>query len=190
MILVRIFQINREIQCFWILKNIVFPVCFYSTLIFKSSTLNSSSVKSFFEILILTINGCLLIVKKKSMKKFLLFIIVSITLIAGCSKDESTKGDFLIGKWQVVKFSDPSGYSPCDYSGWVKFLEGGKYEDFDACTNTTETGTYTSTSTSITITSKVFPIPITATIVSLTATTLVIESNFGGIKESVTYKKL
>jgi hypothetical protein len=125
------------------------------------------------------------------MKKFLLFIIVLTTVISGCSKDESTKGDFLIGKWQVVKFSDPSGYSPCDYSGWVKFLEGGKFEDFDACTNTTETGTYTSTSTSLTVISKQFPIPVTAKIVTLTATSLVLEvDGFGGPTERVTYKKI
>ena len=126
------------------------------------------------------------------MKKIFLFIIVLTTVISGCSKDETTKSDSIIGKWQPVTFSDPSQYLPCDYAGWIKFLENGKIEDFDACNNTTSsTTTYTITGSVMTIISSTFPIPIAVQIVSLTSTTLVLEiSDFGGGIERTTYKKI
>lgn len=130
---------------------------------------------------------------KNSKRFFYFFMVVLSTVMLGCSKDndEVTNSNSIIGKWQIVQYSDPSYAEPCDYRGWTEFLQGGKLKDFDACSNTTSGGTYTINGSTLTMTSDSFPIPIVLKIISSTATTLVVEfSDFSSEKIQITYKKI
>ena len=124
------------------------------------------------------------------MKKNIFLFLFSVLLLS-CSSDNdsASSSDSIVGKWQVVKFSDPTYYEACDYSGWVNIMEGGKYEDYDDCSKSKESGNWTQKDNLLTITSSSFPIPISAKIITLTKTSLVLETDFGN-KETVTYKRI
>ena len=123
------------------------------------------------------------------MKKIIFLMLLSVFLFS-CSSDNDSAPDLIIGKWQVIKYSDPVGYERCDYSSWFHIMEGGKLEDYDDCSKKKQTGTWTQKDKVLTFKSSDFPIPFSAKIVLLTKTTLELEFEDFGYKETITYKRL
>lgn len=123
------------------------------------------------------------------MKKIIALFLVSIFLIS-CSSDNDSASDSIIGKWQVVKYSDPSLYVPCDYLGWTNFMNNGKFEDYDDCSKSKQTGTWSEKDNLLTVTPSDIPIPFTAKIITLSKTTLVLEFDDFGEKETITFKRI
>ena len=109
------------------------------------------------------------------MKKLLLGLLM-VGSFYSCSsdKDSASNTDNIVGKWQVVSYSNPDWYEPCDYLGYTNFINGGKYQDYDECTKSTENGTWSQKDNLLTITSSTFPSPIVAKIISVSTTTLVL----------------
>jgi hypothetical protein len=124
------------------------------------------------------------------MKKLLLGLLMVLSFYS-CSSDNDSDSntDNIVGKWQVVKYSIPDGYEPCDYLGYLNIMNGGKYQDYDECTKSTENGTWSQKDNLLTITSSTFPFPIVAKIISVSTTTLVLETTFVDV-ETVTFKKI
>ena len=114
--------------------------------------------------------------------------------LTSCSSDNdsaSSTGNTsnIVGKWQVVSYSNPDGYEPCDYLGYINIMNDGKYQDFDECEKTSENGTWSQKDNLLTITSPSFPFPVVAKIISVTSTTLVLEISFVDV-DTVTYKRI
>ncbi len=125
------------------------------------------------------------------MKKIITFFLVSIFLISCSSDNDSTSNsDSIVGKWQVVKYSIPDYYEPCDYLGWTNILSNGKFEDYDQCSNSKSSGTWSQKDNLLTLIASDIPIPFTAKIISLSKTTLVLEFDDFGVKETITFKRI
>lgn len=111
-------------------------------------------------------------------------------MFAGCSKDdENGDGNGLVGKWQLVKSSDKDAEA-CMFEGYVEFTSKGKYIDKTACGNENGNGTWSQSGSEVTITADILPIPMTGKIKELSETTLVLEMEFMGYKNSDTYKRV
>ncbi len=124
------------------------------------------------------------------MKKLLLGLLM-VGSFYSCSsdKDSASSTDNIVGKWQVVSYSNPDGHEPCDYQRYVNIMDGGKYQDYNECAKTSENGSWSQKDNLLTIISSTFPIPVVAKIISLSNTTLVLEITFNGT-ETRTYKRI
>ena len=124
------------------------------------------------------------------MKKLVLGLLMVVSFYS-CSSDNDSASttDNIVGKWQVVSYSNPDGYEPCDYLGYTNFINGGKYQDYDECSKTSENGNWSQKDNLLTITSSTFLFPIVAKIVSVSNTTLVLEITLTDT-ETITYKRI
>lgn len=130
------------------------------------------------------------------MKKYLLVLataIFAICCFTGCSDDDddtSNEGSGIVGKWQVIQYSDPEDYDDCDYKGWINLHENGVYEEYDACDKSTTKGTWKDNGdNTIKVVAESFPVAITIKVVSVSSDKLVLEFNLFGT-ETITYKRI
>lgn len=133
------------------------------------------------------------------MKKNILLVAIiffTTSIFIGCSSDSpsvtESNSSLIIGKWQIINSTKPDDYETCDYQSWTVFKTGGKYDDFDSCSNETSIGTWSVKNNVLTVISEEFPIPFAFTIKSLTNDTLilVVPDLLDGGTEEVTYKKI
>jgi hypothetical protein len=124
------------------------------------------------------------------MKKLVLGLLMVVSFYSCSSDNDSASStDNIVGKWKVVSYSSPENYEPCDYLGYINIMDGGKYQDYDECTNTSENGTWSQKDNMLTITSPTFLFTVVGKIVSVSNTTLVLEFNFIGT-HTTTYKRI